>query len=322
MAHIVGETGRVVTVDIDDDIVANAQEHLRTAGFERVQVVCGDGALGYPHAAPYDRVILTAAAADIAPAWREQLAPHGRLVLPLELTPLALKNTTPALVTFKRADGYLESVALHACGFMPLRGSLAMHRTGVVPLGPEAGLTLVTAHPVEAAAMYTALTSPYRDTATGIRVTPREVGGLRLWLALLDAGFCYLYAEGAMTQRGLVPFLAGDPGTFVTAMGLAEETTLCLLILSPNAHPQLDQPLDADKPVELVARSFDTGTALSRRLTAQAIAWEKAGRPFAWSPQWTIQRGRISAYPLGTPYSRAANQAVVDKRSVRLVFTW
>src|SRR3984893_11957908 len=42
LAHLVGPTGRVVTVDIDDDIVAAARQHLDAAGCERVQVVCGD----------------------------------------------------------------------------------------------------------------------------------------------------------------------------------------------------------------------------------------------------------------------------------------
>ena len=83
MAWLVGETGQVVTVDIDDDIVAGARAHLAAAGFDWVRVVCGDGALGYPDAAPYDRIILTVGAWDIAPAWIEQLRPGGRLLLPL-----------------------------------------------------------------------------------------------------------------------------------------------------------------------------------------------------------------------------------------------
>src|SRR5438445_2890424 len=42
MAHIVGDTGQVVTVDLDDDLVVSAREHLEAAGFSHVQVVCGD----------------------------------------------------------------------------------------------------------------------------------------------------------------------------------------------------------------------------------------------------------------------------------------
>jgi protein-L-isoaspartate(D-aspartate) O-methyltransferase len=82
MAHIVGNTGQVVTIDIDQDLVIRAREYVSAAGFSRVEVVCGDGGLGYPSAAPYDRVILTVGAWDIAPAWREQLKPTGRLDQP------------------------------------------------------------------------------------------------------------------------------------------------------------------------------------------------------------------------------------------------
>src|SRR5262249_35642587 len=45
MAHIVGEQGRVTTLDIDEDLAAAAAAHLNRAGFERVRVVCGDGGL-------------------------------------------------------------------------------------------------------------------------------------------------------------------------------------------------------------------------------------------------------------------------------------
>src|SRR5262249_44045487 len=44
MAQIVGERGQIVTLDIDEDIVAGARAHLAAAGFDTVQVVCGDGA--------------------------------------------------------------------------------------------------------------------------------------------------------------------------------------------------------------------------------------------------------------------------------------
>jgi protein-L-isoaspartate(D-aspartate) O-methyltransferase len=59
MAHIVGKAGQVVTVDIDEDLVEAAREHLTMAGFEQVQVVCADGGYGYVEAAPFDRIILT-----------------------------------------------------------------------------------------------------------------------------------------------------------------------------------------------------------------------------------------------------------------------
>ena len=80
IAQIVGESGNVVTVDIDRDIVEDARRHLSAAGFGRVKVKCADAGYGYPDDAPYDRIILTTGAWDITPAWREQLKRGGRLL--------------------------------------------------------------------------------------------------------------------------------------------------------------------------------------------------------------------------------------------------
>ncbi|MCC5622960.1 methyltransferase domain-containing protein [Nostoc sp. CHAB 5715] len=120
MAHIVGETGQVIAIDIDEDIVEDARQHLAKAGFEQVKVVCTDGGFGYPSAAPYDRIILTVAAWDIAIAWQEQLKPQGRLVLPL-----TLKDNVQITVAFESADSYLVSISTSNCGFMKLRGAFA-----------------------------------------------------------------------------------------------------------------------------------------------------------------------------------------------------
>src|ERR1700704_4770800 len=54
IAHIVGQGGHVVTIDIDDDLVLLARQHLAAAGFDRVDVRCADGGYGYPEGAPFD----------------------------------------------------------------------------------------------------------------------------------------------------------------------------------------------------------------------------------------------------------------------------
>ncbi|MEW6497826.1 MAG: methyltransferase domain-containing protein [Cyanobacteriota bacterium] len=120
IAHIVGDTGQVITVDLDEDIAENARNHLATAGFDRVQVVCTDGGFGYADAAPYDRIILTVGAWDIAPAWSEQLKPNGRLLLPLKI-----KEDVQLTVAFELADSYLVSISTSNCGFIKLRGAFA-----------------------------------------------------------------------------------------------------------------------------------------------------------------------------------------------------
>lgn len=124
MAHVVGESGRVVTIDIDDDLAARARAHLVSAGYDRVEVICGDGADGWPAGAPYDRIILTVGATDIAPAWRAQLQPDGRLVLPLDF-----RNTGAQFsVAFDAAGDYLMARSFEPCGFIRLRGALAQEQ--------------------------------------------------------------------------------------------------------------------------------------------------------------------------------------------------
>ncbi len=73
MSAIVGPAGEVVSVDIDPELVARARSGLRAAGYDRVSVRCADGGYGYPDRAPFDRIIVTAGAWDIAPAWLGQL---------------------------------------------------------------------------------------------------------------------------------------------------------------------------------------------------------------------------------------------------------
>lgn len=117
MAAIVGETGRVSTIDIDEDLVDGARKHLAAAGVPNVEVIVGDGALGHPEGAPYDRVIATVGAFETPPAWLDQLAPHGRLVVPLRLAGAASRS-----VVFERDQDGWSGRGSEMTVFMPLRG--------------------------------------------------------------------------------------------------------------------------------------------------------------------------------------------------------
>ena len=82
LAELVGAAA-VHAVDIDRRLVRRARRNLARAGHAAVLVDCADGADGYPLYAPYDRIIVEAAAARVPPALLEQLTATGRLVLPL-----------------------------------------------------------------------------------------------------------------------------------------------------------------------------------------------------------------------------------------------
>lgn len=80
-AEVVGETN-VHAVDISRPLVIEARQNLARAGYEGVLVDCRDGANGLPEYAPFDRILLEAAAIDPPRALLEQLSDDGRLVFP------------------------------------------------------------------------------------------------------------------------------------------------------------------------------------------------------------------------------------------------
>src|SRR5215204_6466780 len=81
--EVVGREGLVVAVDVDAATLAFARENLQRAGYTDVVLVHGDGGLGYPEHAPYDRICVTAACPDVPRPLMQQLAAGGRLIAPV-----------------------------------------------------------------------------------------------------------------------------------------------------------------------------------------------------------------------------------------------
>ena len=75
--------GRVLSVESDPGLVRAAQERLARLHIHGVRFECGDGSLGCPRAAPFERILVTAGAPDVPPALVEQLAEGGRLLIPV-----------------------------------------------------------------------------------------------------------------------------------------------------------------------------------------------------------------------------------------------
>jgi protein-L-isoaspartate(D-aspartate) O-methyltransferase len=179
LAHVVGPGGSVTTVDIESDLVARARAGLAAAGYPAVRVSCADGGYGDPAGAPFDRIIVTAGAWDIAPAWLEQLAPGGRLVLPLAVRGIQLS------VGLDRRDGRWVSSSAFRCGFVRVLGAFADPES-FRPVG-ETGVFAQAADglPADTVALAEALTGPAADQGTGVVMSGRdELGDLDLWLAL------------------------------------------------------------------------------------------------------------------------------------------
>lgn len=90
---------RVVTIERIAELSAAARGVLQEMGCSNIEFYVGDGTLGVPESAPYDGIIVTAAAPDVPQPLYDQLAPHGRLVIPVgdeQLQYLLLIRKTPA----------------------------------------------------------------------------------------------------------------------------------------------------------------------------------------------------------------------------------
>ncbi len=83
-AAVLGElVAEVYTIEIVPELAAQAAARLARQGYENINVRAGNGRLGWPQAAPFDAVIVTAAGEDVPPALLEQLKPGGRLIIPV-----------------------------------------------------------------------------------------------------------------------------------------------------------------------------------------------------------------------------------------------
>lgn len=108
---------QVIAVERYPSLARAAEQSLQGLGYAYVVVVVGDGSLGAPQFAPYNAIIVSAAAPDVPPALLEQLAPGGRLVLPVgNLEEQVLK------LVHKHRDGSVTTHAFEGCRFVPLIG--------------------------------------------------------------------------------------------------------------------------------------------------------------------------------------------------------
>jgi protein-L-isoaspartate(D-aspartate) O-methyltransferase len=106
--------GRVVSVERLPVLAARARRALQLTGNGEVEVRVGDGSLGAPDRAPFDAISVAAATAQVPSALYEQLAPGGRMVLPVG------GSGGQRLVRIERGEaGPVESGSL-ACRFVPL----------------------------------------------------------------------------------------------------------------------------------------------------------------------------------------------------------
>ncbi len=296
LAELVGLTGEVVTIEIDDDLATGARAALAAAGCRHVEVICADGAVGHPVPAPYDRIIVTAEAWDLPTAWWQQLAVGGRLVVPLSFHGSGLARSVA--LDLHHGDRMVGNSAL-VCGFVPMRGSAVAQTRRCLHLADDVVLNLDASDPVDETALQQVLAYPAHEHWTGVVLSDDEpVEHLDLWLVTLGCRFARLSAKPGARERGVV-----DPARRWAGAALYNGENLGYLALRPHCG-------DSDE-LGVIAHGPDSATLAAH--TAELLH------------QWNRERPDqpiITAQPARTPDDQRPHGYHIDRPDTRLTIAW
>ncbi|MFN2494976.1 MAG: methyltransferase, FxLD system [Pseudonocardiaceae bacterium] len=298
IAELVGETGQVTTVDIDPDVVDRARNCLTAAGYPQVEVVLADAEDGVPDHAPYDRIIVTAGAWDIPPAWSDQLVGDGRIVVPLRMRGLTRS------VAFERDGHHLVSRDYRLCGFVPMQGIGASSERVIALDGDRVSLRIDGEQPVDADRLRDALFGPRIERWSGLEFgTGEPLHDLDLWVATVVDNFGLLTATKEAIDSGLVSKSTLFGGKTMVAGG-------------SFAYRAAARPVDAQRTrFEFGAYGHGPDAARLADDYGELIqAWERdhRGGPGA----------RIEVYPAATQDAELPPGRVINKRHTRVVISW
>lgn len=111
---------RVYTIERQTHLMRQAEKRLRELGYDNVTTMLGDGTSGWTEQAPFERIIVTAAAAEVPKALTQQLAEGGILI-----APIGESRDTQTLVKVRKIDGEIEYEDLLPVRFVPLLKGVA-----------------------------------------------------------------------------------------------------------------------------------------------------------------------------------------------------
>lgn len=297
MKRLTGPSGHVTTADVHEDVAAHARKMLDATGYSDVQVITRDGALGATESAPFDRIIATVGVWDLPPAWWDQLAVGGRLVLPLRW-----RGQTRS-VAFGRGEHRMRSDSVKLCGFLPMIGQDG-EREGHIDPDRRIKLYWDADQPIDPAALRKAIDQTGTAVWSSATVGPTEsFDGVWLRLTASEPGTCRITMQPAAIEAGL-----RRPAAPALSPAVVEGDSLAYLTLDRIAGAE-----GADARFNLGATGYGpAGADLANRLCEQIRAWDQ-------------DRGAepvITAYPAGTPDDQLVSGYVIDKPSVRLVLSY
>jgi protein-L-isoaspartate(D-aspartate) O-methyltransferase len=105
--------GEIWTIELVEELSLRAKERLDALGYENIRFRVGDGSAGWPDAAPFDGIVVTAAPASVPEALELQLAPGGRMIIPVGLG-------SQELVLIRREGDFFRRKGLIGVRFVPL----------------------------------------------------------------------------------------------------------------------------------------------------------------------------------------------------------
>jgi protein-L-isoaspartate(D-aspartate) O-methyltransferase len=296
IAEIVGPEGRVVSIDIDPEVIDRAATALDATGYSsRVRVLVADAEHGVPDEGPFDAIIVTAGAWDIAPAWLDQLRPDGLLVLPL------IMNNVTRVIGFRWDGDHLVSTATEVAGFVPMQGDGSRTNQLIeIPDADSRKITLSFDTPAshDLGQLGEVLKAGPLESWSGVTIGPGiSFADLHLWLAWYLDGFCRLSADEGTelaAQKRWLPF------------AVALEAGLAYLTLR-------DALRGAGAEFGVRAYGRDAQVAADA-LIAQIQAWHRDGRHTA---------PRIAYWPTGSDRCQIpADATVMDKTHGAVTISW
>jgi protein-L-isoaspartate(D-aspartate) O-methyltransferase len=119
----------VIAVETQPTLAESARERLAALGYANVRIELADGSLGWPSGAPYDAILVTAAAPEVPQPLLDQLAEGGRLVIPVG------SPEQQDLIRIAKRDGRIAERSLYACRFVPLLGRYGWQKDTQEPNG-------------------------------------------------------------------------------------------------------------------------------------------------------------------------------------------
>ncbi|MFV2196186.1 methyltransferase, FxLD system [Nocardiopsis sp. LOL_012] len=300
LGRLVGPRGHVWTIDVDQDLVDNARTNLTEAGTSNVTVVLGDGAVGLAEHAPYDRIQFTVGTGDVPVKILDQLAPGGRLVVPMRI-----RGSISRSFAFERDGDAWKTVSCEMATFVPLRKGVCDDVYTRVPMQGEGDVHLETfsEQDVDRDALRTALDRNQVKVYTGVKL---RGNGNWEWL--------YLYLACAL-PNGLSRMPGSRPG-FTPHFGWGAMTALDGDSLAYFTIREGEDDQGRFWEIGVIGHG-PRAAELAEQVTAEVREWDRGWGNSAPEPGFRMAVGQAR-----DRLTAAEPRFVVDKPHSRLVIDW